>query len=191
MGECLMILLILFIIVVLIAFAYYFIQLEKFKNIMKEGISISKDFINSVISENIYKDDEEFYDSVLQILNDKLVELRSKSVIDKALMISDAIPKDKYKTIRHQQTIEITQAIAYNRFLENYINGSDINEAIDDIDSIATRDIAEFQMTEYAPQVNAICDLLKKYRDEPDSLTNIEMDTIYNIEAEKEYIEKI
>ena len=191
MGECLMILLILFIIVVLIAFAYYFIQLEKFKNIMKEGISISKDFINSVISENIYKDDEEFYDSVLQILNDKLLELRSKSVIDKALMISDAIPKDKYKTIRHQQTIEITQAIAYNRFLENYINGSDINEAIDDIDSIATRDIAEFQMTEYAPQVNAICDLLKKYRDEPDSLNNIEMDMIYNIEEEKKHIENI
>lgn len=186
-----MILLILFIIVVLIAFAYYFIQLEKFKNIMKEGISISKDFINSVISENIYKDDEEFYDSVLQILNDKLLELRSKSVIDKALMISDAIPKDKYKTIRHQQTIEITQAIAYNRFLENYINGSDINEAIDDIDSIATRDIAEFQMTEYAPQVNAICDLLKKYRDEPDSLNNIEMDMIYNIEEEKKHIENI
>lgn len=60
-----MILLILFIVVVLIAFAYYFIQLEKFKMIMKEGISISKDFINDVISENIYKDDEEFYDSIL------------------------------------------------------------------------------------------------------------------------------
>lgn len=186
-----MILLILFIIVVLIAFAYYFIQLEKFKNIMKEGISISKDFINSVISENIYKDDEEFYDSVLQILNDKLVELRSKSVIDKALLISDLIPKEKHQLIRHQQTIEITQAIAYNRFLENYINGSDINEAIDDIDSIATRDISEFQMTEYAPQVNGVCDLLKKYQEDPESLSELEMDTFYNIEEERIRIENI
>lgn len=183
-----MILLILFIVVVLIAFAYYFIQLEKFKMIMKEGISISKDFINDVISENIYKDDEEFYDSILQTLNDKLVELRSKSVIDKALLISDLIPKEKHKLIRHQQTIEITQAIAYNRFLEQYINGSDIYKAIDYIDTIATRDISDFQMTEYAPQVNGICNLLKKYKDDPESLSALEMDTIYNIEEEKEYI---
>lgn len=184
-----MILFIGFTIVILIAFYYYFIQLEKFKNIMKEGISISKDFINDLISKNIYKDDEEFYDSILQILNDKLVELRSKSVIDKALLISDMIPKEKQKIIRHQQIIEIAQAISYNRFLEKYISGSDINEAVDNIDGIAARDISEFQMTEYAPQVNGVCDLLRKYRDEPDSLTNIEMDTIYNIEEERKYIE--
>lgn len=186
-----MILLIGFIIVSLIVFSYYFILLEKFKSIMKEGILISKDFINSVVAENIYKDDEDFYDSVLQALNDKLIELSSKSIIDKALLISDNIPKEKHSFMRHQQTIEITQAIAYNRFLEKYINGSDINEAIDDIDAIAPRDISEFQMSEYAPQVNAVCDLLRKYRDDPESITPLEMDTIYNIQKQKEYIESL
>lgn len=174
-----------FILVIIALFSFYFIQAKKLNKIIKEGVYISQEYIDGILSEDIYINDDERYEYIMDSFNNKLLEIRGESVISKALILANEIPLSKRKHIQKQRLIDITQAISYNIFLENFINGRNIDYIFSEINSITSRDLVEFEMEEYSHQINEIYNLIKDYKKDTHSLSEVDKDTINNIYNEK------